>query len=140
MVQQQADGLESENRKLKSLRAVGGGPSGVPVASGGGGGAGGGGSGTPKMLGHSSSTGGSTPRNSIQMGGGGNDMPLVAAAAMTTMNRALRHIAREVSYWRSKATKQGLLHGLKPLAVQPMFPRPGSLAQVRATTLFWALR
>lgn len=94
MVQQQADALESENKRLKSLQSVT-----SPVAAG------------PPFSSQSAAHLHPThPQQQPQ------DMPLVAAAAMAAMHRALRHAGREMGYWRAAATRQGLLHGLQPLA------------------------
>lgn len=94
VVQQQADALESENKRLKSLQSVT-----SPVAAG------------PPLPSQSAAQ--SHPHSHQQQP---QDMPLVAAAALATMHRALRHAGREVGYWRAAATRQGLLHGLQPLA------------------------
>lgn len=108
VVQQQADALESENKRLKSLQAVT-----SPIAAG------------PPLP--SQQSGAAPPAHYTQQQqhhhhlqqSQPQDMPLVAAAALTAMHRALRHAGREVGYWRAAATRQGLLHGLQPLAGPP---------------------
>ena len=97
VVQQQADALESENKRLKSLQSVT-----SPVAAG--------------PIFPSQSAAQPHPTHLQQQP---QDMPLVAAAALAAMHRALRHAGREMGYWRAAATRQGLLHGLQPLAASP---------------------
>lgn len=106
--QQQADALESENKRLRSLQGV----TTTPTAT----------SGPSNPRGPSAPM--PTPQqphppshDPQQQQQQQQDMPLVAAAALASMHRALRHAGREVGYWRAAATRQGLLHGLQPLAV-----------------------
>lgn len=114
VVQQQADALESENKRLKSLQAVA-----SPVAAG---------PPLPSQSGAAPSTHQQQHHHLHLQQPQPHDMPLVAAAALTAMRRALRHAGREVGYWRAAATRQGLLYGLQPLAGPPLAtPQPASL-------------
>ena len=93
MVQEQADTLEAENRKLKSAHAVTGGSLGF---------------GSPSTKGH----------HARGKGGGATgeaDLPFVASAALSTMDLALRHVGRELAYWRGRATRAVFAKGLRPL-------------------------
>jgi len=108
VVQQQADALEGENRKLVALRGL----SAVAPAGGGGGEAP---SSSLRQKETTTETWSSNSGAGAGAGAGAADLPLVAVAALATMERAVRHAGRETNYWRAQATRQGLLQGLKPL-------------------------